>query len=222
MFSNPAIAYLAEKVDEYFRDEPSGHGWDHAIRVWRNALHIAGFYPGACLKIVEAAALTHDVVDRKITSDPKAASETVRAWLKLAGFTTNETDVVESIIHNISFRGESEKDIAMQIEGKIVQDADRLDAIGAVGIARAFTYGGHHGRNMYDPAVSPERAMDEATYFGSKGSTINHFHEKLLLLKDRMLTPEGRRIAACRHNFMEDFLVQFLSEWHGIFDKHTE
>lgn len=222
MFTDPAISYLAGKVAGYFGDEPSGHGWDHALRVWRNAVYITGFHPRARRRVVEASALVHDVIDRKMTDNPKAAAETVRKWMQQAGLSADQADAVETIIRNISFRGEGEEEAALSIEGQIVQDADRLDAMGAIGIARAFTYGGHYGRKLYDPAAEPERGMTEAAYFGRKGSTINHFHEKLLLLKDRMQTPQGRQLAMHRHEIMLEFLSEFHNEWHGIFNKPSE
>ncbi len=124
-------------------------------------------------------------------------------------------EVCEIILH-LSFKGAAVEQHPLSLAGQVVQDADRLDAIGAIGIARAFAYGGHAGRAMYDPAVPPELHASFAAYKNNKGPTINHFHEKLLLLKDRLNTPAARSIAAGRHAFMEEFLTRFHAEWSGL------
>jgi uncharacterized protein len=166
------------------------------------------------LFIVELAALLHDIADWKFHDGdeglgPRRAAE----WLAGLGVDRDSIDHVAQIIAQVSYKGSGVATPIHSLEGRVVQDADRLDALGAIGVARAFAYGGHAGRAMHDPDVPPEEHDTFAAYKGSKGPTINHFHEKLLLLKDRMNTETGRKMAAGRHAFMEQFLRQFFSEW---------
>lgn len=202
-------------IRERLAGDSSGHDWWHIDRVRRNAMHIAR-EERADLFIVELAALLHDVADWKFHGgDDTAGPRAARDWL-----TSNQVDPVVidrvcEIISTVSFKGAGVATEMVTIEGKCVQDGDRLDAIGAVGIARAFAFGGHFGRAMYDPEVPPHLHQSFAEYKSKGGPTINHFYEKLLLLKDRMQTSAGRRLATARHEFMERYLEQFYAEWNG-------
>jgi uncharacterized protein len=183
-------------------------------RVARNALKIAGSEPGADRFIVQAAALLHDIKDWKFArgSDEAGPREATRL-LKRLGASVGETQAVAEVIRGCSFKGAAVKTKPGSIEGKIVQDADRLDAIGAIGIARCFAYGGMKRREIYQPGKKPVLHRSFVHYKKSKSHSINHFYEKLLLLKSRMNTRGGRRLAVSRHRFMRDFLMQFFAEW---------
>jgi len=206
-------------IEEKFSGEGSGHDWAHMQRVWRLSQHIAGAESAADLFVVELGALLHDIADWKfhdgdVTAGPRAAHE----WLKSLGVDEDAIVQVEHIVANMSFHAALDTDRpALSLEAAIVHDADKLDAIGAIGIARTFIYGGSKGRQMYDPAIKP-KIYDSAQSYrkGSENNTtINHFYEKLLLLKDMMLTDAGRRIAKRRHEYMEQFLDEFYAEWDG-------
>ncbi len=204
-------AFIREKL----AGDSSGHDWWHIDRVRRNAVHIARD-EGAEIYVVELAALLHDVADWKFHGgDDSIGPRTARDWLTRHEVPPTVIDHVCEIIATVSFKGAGVATEMSTIEGKCVQDGDRLDAIGAVGIARAFAFGGHFGRAMYDPDVPPEQHQTFAAYKSKGGPTINHFYEKLLLLKDRMQTATGRRLATERHQFMEQFLDQFFGEWRG-------
>jgi len=195
--------------------EGSGHDWFHIERVRNTSLAIAR-EEGADLFIVELAALLHDVADWKFAGgDHNAGSRAAREWLASLHVAPAIIDHVCSIIAGLSFKGAGVETPMNSIEGQCVQDADRLDALGAIGIARAFAYGGHKGRPLYDPAVPPQPHATFEAYKKNTGPTLNHFYEKLLLLKDRMTTPTARRLAAARHAYLEEFLSQFLAEWSG-------
>lgn len=205
----------ADHIRNLLAGDSSGHDWHHIERVWKTAVTI-GRGEGADLFVVQLAALLHDIADWKFHGgDDTAGPRAARAWLE--GFKVEEPtiDHVCEIIATISFKGAGVATPMRTIEGQAVQDADRLDAIGAVGIARAFAYGGNKGRAMYDPAVPPTPHDSFGAYKKNAGPTINHFYEKLLLLKDRMNTNVGKQLAADRHRFMEQFLEQFFSEWSG-------
>lgn len=202
-------------VRRLMEEDSSGHDWWHIDRVRRNALKVARD-EGANLFIVELSALLHDIADWKFhagdeSAGPRAASE----WLAQFNIDSEIVRHICEIIADISFKGAGTRTDMRSIEGQCVQDGDRLDAIGAIGVARAFAFGGHFGRAMYDPEVPPEQHGSFAAYKKNKGPTINHFYEKLLLLKDRMQTATGRRMAAERHQFMQQFLSQFFAEWNG-------
>ena len=210
---------ILSKTEAFIREklagDSSGHDWWHIDRVRRNALHIARD-EGADLFVVELAALLHDVADWKFHGgDDSIGPQTARDWLSRHEVDGSVIDHVCEIIATVSFKGAGVATEMSTIEGKCVQDGDRLDAIGAVGIGRAFAFGGHFGRAMYDPDVPPEQHQTFAAYKSKGGPTINHFYEKLLLLKDRMQTATGRRLATERHQFMEQFLDQFFGEWRG-------
>jgi uncharacterized protein len=198
-----------------FANEGSGHDWWHIYRVWRMALRLAEVEP-ADLYVVQLAALLHDIADWKfhngdLTAGPRAARE----WMESHQVAPDVVEHVCAIIGQLSYKGSGVATDMPTIEGKVVQDADRLDAIGAMGVARAFAYGGHDNRLLYDPEHPPEIHGTAQAYRNSRGSTINHFYEKLLLLKERMQTQTGRELAQQRHDFMEQYLAQFYAEWEG-------
>jgi uncharacterized protein len=203
-------AFLKEKLS----DECTGHDWYHIERVWRLACRIAdseevdGF-------IVELGALLHDVADWKFTGDEKSGSRAAREWLESIGVEEPVIQHICEIVDNISYKGARVKEKMKSREGLVVQDADRLDSVGAVAIARTFAYGGWANRMIYDPTVPPEMHETFEQYKSSKGHSINHFYEKILLLKDRMNTATGRKIAEGRHRFVEEYLKQFFAEWNG-------
>ena len=209
------IEQTTAHVRQTLAADSSGHDWWHVERVWRNAVRI-GKSESADLTVVELAALLHDVADWKFhDGDLEAGARVSRAWLESLSVPEPVIAQVCEIVLHLSFKGADVKEHPLPLAGQVVQDADRLDAIGAIGIARAFAYGGHAGRAMYDPDVPPELHATFAAYKNNKGHTINHFHEKLLLLRDRFHTPTARRLAMERHAFMEAFLEQFHAEWNG-------
>lgn len=193
-----------------------GHDWFHTQRVFKSALFIAKDEENANPLVVGLGALLHDIADSKFhDGDEGVGPEMAQGFLKELGVDRSVTDHVIQIIKNISFKGGNFKQGFRSIELDIIQDADRLDAIGAIGIARTFNYGGFRNRPLYDPAIPPKLNMSKEEYKKSEAPTINHFYEKLLLLKDRMNTKTGRQLAEQRHEFMELFLEQFYEEWEG-------
>jgi len=209
------IEKTAQHIRSLLASDSSGHDWWHIQRVWKNALLI-GQQEGADLFVVQLAALLHDIADWKFHGgDETLGPRRAEAWLAGLGVDRATIERVCDIIGHLSFKGAGVATPMDSIEGQVVQDADRLDAIGAIGIARAFAYGGHAGRAMHDPEVLPEHHASFAAYKKNSGPTINHFHEKLLLLKDRMNTVAARRLAEARHQVMETFLEQFHAEWEG-------
>ena len=207
---DPVISRFGRRVETEFSGEASGHDWWHVWRVWRLARRLAQ-EEGADLRIVELAALGHDVEDYKLGRPPG----TLANWLQEAGASDETITRVNDICRRISFKGAGVADDMPCLEGQVVQDADRLDAIGAIGVARAFAYGGAHGRELYDPAEKPELHESFESYKKSGSSSLMHFYEKLFLLADRMHTPSARRLARQRHAFMEAFVARFLAEWEG-------
>ncbi|HWK88403.1 MAG TPA: HD domain-containing protein [Longimicrobium sp.] len=195
--------------------EGSGHDWWHVDRVRRMALRLARA-EGAEPYVTELAALLHDIADHKFHGgDETAGPRAARAWLERAGADGETIGRVCEIIAGLSYKGAGVPTPMHTAEGRVVQDSDRLDAIGAIGIARTFAYGGSRGRPLHDPDAVPEMHVSFDRYRASTAPTINHFHEKLLLLRDRMNTAGARRAAAERHRFMEEFLERFHSEWDG-------
>ena len=192
-----------------------GHDWFHIERVYKNALLIAE--SEKCdLEIVQLGALLHDIADSKFhNGDESIGPKTARAFLESEKVEPAIIDHVIAIIENISFKGGKVERQFSSIELDIVQDADRLDAIGAIGIARTFNYGGFKNRALYNPEIAPNLSMTKDEYKNNEAPTINHFYEKLLLLKDKMNTQTGKQIAQDRHRYMEDFLEQFYAEWEG-------
>ncbi len=208
---------LIERTVEFVRNkmsgDSSGHDWWHIDRVWRTARMLA-HAEGANAEVVELAALLHDIADWKFAGgDEEAGPRAAREWLAKHDVPESTTEHVCEIIATLSFKGAGVQTPMKTLEGQCVQDADRLDAIGAVGIARCFAFGGAKGRLMHDPDVSPELHQSFSAYKKNSGPSINHFYEKLLLLKDRMNTETAKRFAAERHVFMEQFLQQFFAEW---------
>ncbi|MBF6607833.1 MAG: HD domain-containing protein [Flavobacterium sp.] len=192
-----------------------GHDWFHIVRVYNNAMLIAGSQ--TCnLEIVALGALLHDIADSKFhDGDESVGPKVAREFLESNNVSSDVISHVIHIIDNISFKGGNFEKKFSSIELDIVQDADRLDAIGAIGIARAFNYGGFKNRQLYNPDILPQLKMSKEEYKSSKAPTINHFYEKLLLLADKMNTESAKEIARERHLFMESFLRQFYDEWNG-------
>lgn len=210
--SEEVIKLVADEVKEKFKNDGTGHDWWHIYRVWQMALKISE-HEKADLYVVQLSALLHDIADWKYhdgddTVGPKKAREILEKY-KVAD---NVIDQVVEIIADLSFKGAGVKTKMKTIEGMIVQDADRLDAIGAIGIARTFAYGGYKNNLMYDPEIKPVIHNTKEEYFKSVGTTINHFYEKLLLLKDLMNTDAAKQIALQRHEFMEEFLKNFYND----------
>ncbi|CCG54517.1 Probable hydrolase [Flavobacterium indicum GPTSA100-9 = DSM 17447] len=202
-------------VKKQLQHAEGGHDWFHIERVYKNALLIA--QSEECnLTVVKLAALLHDIADSKFhNGDENIGPKTARNFLEQENVDETTIAHVVAIIENISFKGGNVTKTFYSKELDIVQDADRLDAIGAIGIARTFNYGGFKNRPLYDPAIPPQMNMNKEEYKNSSAPTLNHFYEKLLLLKDKMNTETGKKIALARHQFMERFLAQFYSEWEG-------
>ncbi|MGB5942119.1 MAG: HD domain-containing protein [Leeuwenhoekiella sp.] len=202
-------------VQETLADAEGGHDWSHTLRVYNNALLIAK-HETVDLLIVGLAALLHDISDAKFNGgDEKKGARIAEAFLMEKKLAPEKAAHVSKIIANVSFKGGTTERTHNSTELDVVQDADRLDALGAVGIARTFNYGGFKNRKLYDPEIPPQMEQSPETYRKSESPTINHFYEKLLLLKDRMNTETGKKIAQERHDFMETFLDRFYAEWEG-------
>jgi uncharacterized protein len=202
-------------VKETLAQAEGGHDWFHIERVYKNALLIAA--TEVCdIEIVQLGALLHDIADSKFHDGDETIGPIIaRAFLEGQNVSSETIDHVIAIIENISFKGGNVKRKFSSIELDIVQDADRLDAIGAIGIARTFNYGGFKNRALYHPEIAPNLSMTKEEYKNNEAPTINHFYEKLLLLKDKMNTPTGKQIAQERHRYMQGFLEQFYAEWQG-------
>lgn len=206
------ISETIQFVRDTLKNAEGGHDWWHIHRVWTNAKLIAQTEK-ADLLIVELAALLHDIADSKFhNGDEEIGPLTAGNYLKSMHVDAAVIEHVQQIIRHMSFKASFDKQTFHSPELAIVQDADRLDAIGAIGIARAFTYGGFKGREIYNPEIEPNLNMSKEEYKNSPAPTINHFYEKLLLLKDKMNTPTGRKLAEQRHQFMEAYLQQFYLE----------
>ena len=202
-------------VKETLAQAEGGHDWFHIERVYKNALLIAAS-ENCDLEIVQLGALLHDIADSKFhNGDETIGPKTARTFLESENVVPTTIDHVIAIIENISFKGGKVERNFSSIELDIVQDADRLDAIGAIGIARTFNYGGFKNRALYNPEIVPNLSMTKEEYKKNEAPTINHFYEKLLLLKDKMNTETGKQIAQERHRYMQDFLEQFYAEWEG-------
>ena len=210
---------IIEKTVAYVKAElagaEAGHDWWHILRVWNTSKALLTKEPADAL-VVQLGALLHDIADSKFHGgDETLGPAKAEAFLRTLGTEDETITHVVNIIRHISFKGGNFAQTFTSPELMVVQDADRLDAIGAIGIARAFTYGGYKNRAMYDPDIPPQTDMTKEQYKNSTAPTINHFYEKLLLLKDKMNTPTGRDMAAQRHTFMQDYLEQFYAEWDG-------
>ncbi len=213
--TNKIIEKTAEFVESKLKGEGSGHDWWHIYRVWKMAQYI-GQKEKADRLVVELGALLHDIADWKFTGgDFKIGPKISREWLEKLKVDSKVIDRVCHIIEHISFKGAGEKNKIKSLEGKVVQDADRLDAIGAIGIARAFAFGGSKGNEIYNPNIKHKFHTSFKTYKNTNNTAINHFYEKLLLLKDRMNTKTGKKLAKTRHKFMEEYLKEFYKEWEG-------
>ena len=199
-------------VKELFENEYSGHDFFHTLRVFRTATYIAE-RECADIEIVQLAALLHDVDDRKISPETYQTQERARTFLKSNGVDGETVERVCRIIREISFGANDSRPTSL--EGQCVQDADRLDAIGAIGIARAFAYGGNHNRHMYHPDIKPNLNMTKEEYVKSESTTINHFYEKLFKLTAMMNTEAAGRIARRREAYMREFVSEFMDEWEG-------
>jgi len=205
------ILFVKEKLE----NAEGGHDWFHIERVYKNALLIA--QDEACdITVVKLAALLHDIADSKFhDGDETVGPKIARTFLESEYISEEIIAHVINIIENISFKGGNFGQQFNSKELQIVQDADRLDAIGAIGIARTFNYGGFKNRAIYNPTIAPNLTMSKEEYKKSDAPTLNHFYEKLLLLKDKMNTQTGKKIALERHKYMENFLSQFYAEWEG-------
>ena len=214
MDKNKIIQQTAEYIKQEFSDDSSGHDWWHIYRVWKNAVTICEMENENRFDL-ELAALLHDLDDWKFNEAEDETPRHAKVWLESCGVEPRVNEQVCEIITHVSYKGAGVENKMKSIEGFIVQDADRLDAIGAIGIGRAFAYGGFKNRPMYDPESAPQMHASFEEYKNSKSATINHFYEKLLLLKDMMNTESAKKIAEQRHEVMLRFLDQFMNEWEG-------
>jgi uncharacterized protein len=215
MNKDQIIIQTTEYIKTRLMGEGSGHDWWHVYRVWKNAIYI-GKQESVDLFVVELAALLHDVADWKFhDGNVEIGPQVAKEWLESLGVTEEIVSHVCQIIKDISFKGAGVVTAMKTTEGMVVQDADRLDALGAIGIARTFAYGGSKSREMYNPDMKPEMHASFEQYKNSQGTSINHFYEKLLLLKELMNTATAKQIAVKRHAVMEDYLQQFFNEWEG-------
>ena len=215
MNNNEVIDITIKYVKKELQGAEGGHDWWHIERVWRNAKLISRS-EHVDIFIVELAALLHDIADAKFhNGDENIGPEKAKEFLESLSVEKEIIVYVENIIRNISFKGGNFTKDFYSPELAVVQDADRLDAIGAIGIARAFNYGGFKNREIYNPLIAPDLQMNKETYKKSNASTINHFYEKLLLLKGLMNTKTGKKLAEERHRFMQFFLEEFYREWEG-------
>ena len=208
---NKTILFVEAKLE----NAEGGHDWFHIERVYKNAILIADG-EDCNLTVVKLGALLHDIADSKFhDGDETVGPKIAREFLETQNLDEVSLNHVIQIIENISFKGGNVLKEFSSKELDIVQDADRLDAIGAIGIARAFNYGGFKNRGLYNPKIAPNLHMSKEEYKNSEAPTLNHFYEKLLLLKDKMNTETAKKIALNRHHYMEGFLSQFYEEWDG-------
>ena len=206
------LTVYAQKVSS---QDHSGHGFDHIERVVTNAKQLVAKTAGVDAAVVVAAATMHDTYDDKLVADVGAAKAAAQQAMAAAGLTQVQIQAVTEIIDHMSFKANLGKHQPLSVEGQLVQDADRLDAIGAIGIGRAFMYAGAHGGRMYDPALAPRTTLTASSYRGKDSTVINHFYEKLLKLKDQLNTSAARQLAEYRQQVMLSFLDEFKAEWQG-------
>ena len=203
-----------EFVRNTFKDDYSGHDYFHTLRVYKMAMRIAE-QENADLMIVQLAALLHDVDDIKLSPETHVNKDRAVAFLREHGISEAMIKTICDIIGEVSFKGTAST-VPETIEGRCVQDADRLDAMGAIGIARAFAYGGNHNRAIHDPDIKPVVNMNENEYQKHVSTTVNHFYEKLFRLRDMMNTDTAKMIAEQRDSYMKAYISEFLDEWDGI------
>lgn len=219
MTESEIIEKTRQFIEDKFGSEGSGHDYAHMYRVWQLSKRIASSEPNTNMFLVELGALLHDVADWKFNDgDDTAGPRAAREWLESLEVSEDTIKQVEHVVANISFHSSLNSDRpSLSPEAAIVHDADKLDAIGAIGIARTFVYSGTKGRPMYDPRITPKTHDSAESYRknNENNTTINHFYEKLLLLKDMMLTNTGKQLAQHRHDYMEKFLEEFYAEWKG-------
>ncbi len=214
MTKQEIIEHTVNYLQQEFANESTGHDWYHIERVWKLSQKIAKKEGNNDLFIVEMGALLHDIADHKFHGgDDSIGPKVAQEYLSQFSLENNEEEKIVAIVKEISFKGAGVPTPMSSNEGKIVQDADRLDAIGAIGIARTFAYGGSKNRPIYDPNVKPICHTSFAAYKTSTAPTINHFYEKLLTLRDKMNTPTAKIEAKRRHAFMEEFLRNFYTDW---------
>jgi uncharacterized protein len=213
MQTKDILSATVQWVESKMSGETTGHDWWHTYRVWKNATHISSVH-GGNLFIIEMAALLHDMGDHKFHNGIDKTKETAMFWLdQFVSISSDDKEHIASICCQLSFKGANVDTDMPTTEGKIVQDADRLDALGAIGIARAFAYGGKKNRMIHDPLIKPSQHNSFEQYITSGSTTINHFYEKLLLLENRMQTEEGKKMAQERTQFLHLFLNHFFEEW---------
>ncbi|WML45019.1 HD domain-containing protein [Neobacillus sp. PS3-40] len=209
---------IIQETESFVRNElgedTTGHDWFHIERVRQNAMNIWKKENTGDPFIIEMAALLHDISDEKVNESAKKGEEKLNTFLEMIKIADEEKSQIKHIIETISFKGGRKIELT-SIEAKIVQDADRLDAIGAIGIARAFAYGGKKGQPIYDPQINVRGEMKLEEYRDGKSTSIHHFYEKLLKLKDLLNTESAKKIAESRHHVMEVFLEEFFKEWNG-------
>ena len=210
---NRLISLAIDYVKQIFENDYSGHDFFHTFRVYKMATNIA-LKENANIEIVQLSALLHDVDDIKLSPETHVKKDRAVNFLRKNEVDEKTIHIICQIINEISFAG-IDSEIPESIEGKCVQDADRLDAIGAIGIGRAFAYGGSHKRTIYNPDIKPRLNMSAEEYKINKSTTINHFYEKLFLLKDMMNTQTAKEIAIEREQFMKEYIEEFLNEWEG-------
>lgn len=208
------VASALKFAESEMQGDTTGHDAFHVGRVFKVASRIGEAEGADPLRTALVAAL-HDVKDFKFSGDDMSGARASREWLLANGATEALADSVAADVSGISFKGASTPTRPLTLEGQCVQDADRLDALGAIGIARCFSYGGAAGRSIYDPDIPVADLGTTEAYLNNKGTSLNHFYEKLLLLKDRMNTKEGKRIAERRHAFLEEYLAEFQDEWNA-------
>jgi len=212
---NNTVNSTIDFVKQTLENAEAGHDWFHIERVYKTAININKVEKGNAL-VVALAALLHDIADPKFNNgDEELGPSIAEDFLKSIAVAEDIISHVKLIIQNMSFKNSFDEAGFTSMEMQIVQDADRLDAIGAIGIARAFTYGGFKNRVLYNPAIKPEQHLTKESYKNTSAPTINHFYEKLLLLKDMMNTEAGKAIAIERHNFILQYLEHFYKEWEG-------
>lgn len=218
MKNDKQILQTIEYVKNKLAGESTGHDWWHAYRVWKISLAISEEEGGDPI-VTQLGALLHDIADFKFhNGDETIGPKVAREWLESIKVSEKVISEVLHIIENISFKGAQVENKIQSLEGKIVQDADRIDALGVIGIARCFAYGGKMGHEIYNPDIEPVLHESANLYKANNSSSINHFYEKLLLLKDKLNTKTGIKIAERRHQYLENFIGQFLLEWQGKVD----